>query len=120
LKFRVWDKFNQRFDNSRFALTSDGVLLRQVDIVCWETVSMDSYDVDYGVIIHGDDIVFENDVVLFYGTEKLYANVVFRGGFWLLQELEFPILTPKFKDEYIQFPTKIFNLEIIGNIRLGL
>jgi len=65
LKFRVWDIFNRRFDNSRFAFTSDGTLLRQVDIVCWETVSRDEFEVDLGLVINGVVIAFENDILCF-------------------------------------------------------
>jgi len=117
LKFRVWDKFNRRFDNSRFALTSEGVLLRQVDIVCWETVSQDDYEVDLGLNINDEYLVFENDIVFIDEPDQFYANVVFRGGFWVLQELDFPLLKPKLKNSYRQFPISNFNLKTIGNNR---
>jgi hypothetical protein len=117
LKFRVWDIFNRRFDNSRFAFTSDGTLLRQVDIVCWETVSRDEFEVDLGLVINGVVIAFENDILCFDNEGGKLEKLVFNGGLWMLQELYINRRINLANNSIRLLPTNNFNFKVISNHR---
>lgn len=117
MKFRVWDIFNRRFDNSRFAFTGDGTLLRQVDIVCWETVSQDEFEVDFGLVVNGGTIAFENDILCFEDEGVKLEKLCFVGGCWCLRELDINKRIAVVNKQIRMLPTNNFNFRVVSNCR---
>lgn len=117
MRFRVWDIFNQRFDNSRFAFTSDGTLLRQVDIVCWETVSRDEFEVDLGLVVNGSVIAFENDILCFENEGGKLEKLIFESGHWGLCNLDTNKRIDVANKHFRMLPTNNFNFRVVSNHR---
>jgi hypothetical protein len=117
LKFRVWDIFNRRFDNSRFAFTSDGTLLRKVDIVCWETVSLDDFEVDFGLVINGRAIAFENDILCFEDDGVKLEKLFLESGHWSLHNLDVNKRIDVANKHVRTLPTNNFNFRVVSNCR---
>ena len=118
VRFRVWDIFNQRYDNSRFASTSDGVLLRQVDVVCWETVLRQDVEVDMGLCISDQLTVFENDIITWGVAPSESARVIFEDGVWKLREI--PNSHTSHSNLQSLISTVGFNIRVTANYRDSL
>lgn len=115
MRFRVWDRFNERFDNSRFAITGDGVLLRQVDVVCWETVYANEVDIDMGLVISDQLSIFENDILSWGSLPEQSAKVFYENGMWSLGECSG--ITPAYQNLHALFSVVGFNIQVTGNAR---